>query len=84
VPATLDRSQRNRITAEHVGKKERLLIMSRKHDSHLNFISNFVDSVTVRPFMADLRRMKAMPEIYRPLPREEQAQAVVEEAAHAA
>ena len=58
--------------------------MSRNRDPRLQFIASFVDSVTVRPFMADLRRMKASPEIFRPLPREGEPMLEAEEAAHAA
>jgi hypothetical protein len=35
------------------------------------FIHQFVDAVTVRPFLNDLRRMKQASEIFRPLPRTE-------------
>lgn len=33
------------------------------------FISQFVDAVTVRPFLNDLRRMKQAASIFRTLPR---------------
>lgn len=43
--------------------------MSRSRDLHLQFVSKFVDSVTIRPFIAGLQRMKSQPEIFRALPR---------------
>ena len=58
--------------------------MSRNRDPRLQFIANFVDSVTVRPFMADLRRMKASPGVFGPLPREEQPMLEADEPAYAA
>lgn len=36
-----------------------------------SFIAQFVDAVTVRPFLNDLRRMKQSSAIFRPLPRTE-------------
>jgi hypothetical protein len=38
------------------------------------FISQFVDAVTVRPFLNDLRRMKQAASIFRSLPRLETAE----------
>jgi hypothetical protein len=37
---------------------------------NLRFISDFVDAVTVRPFLSDLHRVARRAEVFRPLPRE--------------
>jgi hypothetical protein len=42
--------------------------MTSQRISH-QFISHFVDAVTVRPFLQDLRRMKQASSIFRTLPR---------------
>lgn len=57
--------------------------MSRSRDLHLQFVSKFIDSVTIRPFMADLQRMKSQPEIFRALPRLDDRTAAAE-SVHAA
>lgn len=38
--------------------------MSHRHN-HLEFVAHFVDAVTVRPLLADLRRMRRAAEIFR-------------------
>ena len=37
---------------------------------NFRFIANFVDAVTVRPFLSDLRRVARDAHVFRPLPRE--------------
>ena len=36
--------------------------------ARVEFARNFVDSVTLRPFVEDLRRMQDNPDTFRPLP----------------
>ena len=43
--------------------------MARTRSPYLAFVADFVDSVTVRPFMHDLKRMKDHPQIFMPLPK---------------
>jgi hypothetical protein len=43
--------------------------MHRHDQRHLDFINLFVDSVTVRPFLEDLRRVKRAAALFRQLPR---------------
>jgi len=45
--------------------------MYRNHNSNLDFVSHFVDAVTVRPFFEDLRRIKRAAAVFRQLPRHE-------------
>ena len=41
-----------------------------RHDrAHLDFVNQFVDSVTVRPFLEDLLRIKQASALFRRLPR---------------
>jgi hypothetical protein len=49
-------------------RRRKTTIMTSQRISH-RFISQFVDSVTVRPFLNDLRRMKRATSIVRTLPR---------------
>ncbi|MFO7566521.1 MAG: hypothetical protein R6X02_28015 [Enhygromyxa sp.] len=52
------------------------------HD-HLNldFVNNFVDAVTIRPFFEDLRRIKRASAVFRQLPRLERYEETSTEAA---
>lgn len=45
--------------------------MYRNEHSNLEFVSHFVDAVTVRPFFEDLRRIKRAAALFRSLPRQE-------------
>ena len=47
---------------------ERETIMSRLHPDHLRFVESFVDAVTLRPFFADLQRIKRQGEVFRRMP----------------
>ena len=52
--------------------------------ARIDFANSFVDRVTVRPFLADLKRMKDNAEIYRPLPRIEDVEDTEQPAANVA
>ena len=53
-----------------------------RHDQlSLDFVNHFVDSVTVRPFFEDLRRIKRASALFRQLPRLERYEAASTEAA---
>lgn len=49
--------------------EDKITKMYRHDHEHLEFISLFVDSVTVRPFLEDLRRVKQAAALFQRLPR---------------
>ena len=55
--------------------------MHRQNRQHLAFVHQFVDSVTVRPFFEDLRRVKQATDLYRSLPLVESWERETDEAA---
>lgn len=53
-----------------------------RHDQlNLEFVNSFVDSVTIRPFFEDLRRIKRASAVFRQLPRVERFEETSTEAA---
>lgn len=54
--------------------------MHRRKDPKLEFVAQFVDSLTVRPFFQDLRRLRRAPHVFRPLPRVEEEETLGETA----
>jgi hypothetical protein len=54
--------------------------MYRRQDPKLEFVAQFVDSLTVRPFFEDLRRMRRAPHVFQPLPRFEENEQLSETA----
>ena len=55
--------------------------MYRHEQSSLDFINQFVDSVTIRPFFEDLRRIKQAASMFRQLPRQDRLETKQTEAA---
>jgi hypothetical protein len=68
IKTTKPPAQRNRISADFVGTKE-TAPMSRTHRPNLEFVQSFVDALTVRPFLNDLRRTRRTPQMLLSLPR---------------
>ncbi len=56
--------QRNQSAAEYVGRKGKVDIMSPARTDHFAFIAAFVEAATIRPFMADLKRIKENPGVF--------------------
>lgn len=55
--------------------------MYRHAQSNVDFVSQFVDAVTVRPFFEDLRRIKRAAALFRQLPRHDRVEEASTEAA---
>lgn len=55
--------------------------MYRQDQANLDFINQFVDAVTVRPFFEDLRRIKRASALFQQLPRRDRVEQTSTEAA---